>query len=146
MKFVDKRYAKSDAYRELLEKIDDQNVCPFCPVHIKKFKREPVLKQSGKWSIMRVDYPYKNAEEHFVIIGERHKTNFNQLSLMDFASIRNLVNWAIAKFKIKGGGFCCRFGDTNMTGATVSHFHIHLIVPKLNKRTKRAKVVNFPIG
>jgi len=37
-----------------------------------------------------------------------------------------------------------RFGDSDYTGATVTHLHLHLMVPKL-KRGK-ALTVEFPIG
>jgi len=39
-----------------------------------------------------------------------------------------------------------RFGDSSVTGATVLHIHAHLIVPKINEKTKKARVVRFPIG
>ena len=57
-----------------------------------------------------------------------------------------LANFAIKKYKIKGGALAMRFGDTNYTGASVAHLHFHIISPKINKKTGRAKTVNFPIG
>lgn len=38
-----------------------------------------------------------------------------------------------------------RFGNTDYTGATVSHLHAHLIYPEVDK-SKKSKTVNFPVG
>jgi len=57
-----------------------------------------------------------------------------------------LVNWAIKKWKIRGGGVAMRFGKTDYTGASVSHLHFHIISPELDKKKKRSKIVSFPIG
>ena len=80
-----------------------------------------------------------------MIIGEKHKENFNELTESDFRSVKTLANWAIKKYKIKGGGLVIRFGNTDYTGATVCHLHFHLIYPKSTK-DNMAKTVFFPIG
>ncbi|MDP3057319.1 MAG: HIT domain-containing protein [bacterium] len=144
-KVVDLRFAKTKDYRKTLETIQKKGKCPFCPENF-IYHKNPILKKNGDWLITLSSWPYKNSEYHFLIISLRHKEKFSALELADFGSVMKLVVWAEKKFKIKGGGLVLRFGDTAYTGSTVCHLHFHLIVPKLNKKTKRANAVWFPIG
>ena len=142
-KTVDKRYAKSEGYKKVLSEIEKAKVCPFCPEHF-KWHTKPVLKERGNWLITSSFQPYENSEWHLLLLSKVHKENFNELKPSDFSNLSYLVNWAVKKFKLKGGGLCMRFGDTLHTGATVCHIHAHLIVPKVVRG--KSKPVWFPIG
>ena len=144
-KVVNKTFAIGKGeYEEVISSIEKKGKCPFCPDNF-KYHKEPILKTEKEWLITKNSWPYKNAEYHFIIIGKKHKENFSQLSEADFSSVKKLANWAIKKYKIKGGALTIRFGDTDHTGATVCHLHFHLISPKLDKKHK-GKTVFFPIG
>ena len=142
-KVVDTRYAKTTQYRKVLTEIKGAKVCPFCPKTF-KWHTNPILKTVGNWLITESFQPYKNTAHHFLIIGKRHKEQLTELSPRDWTEISGLQKWAIKKFGLKGGGLAMRFGDTAHTGATVSHLHMHLIVPKLKRG--RAIPVWFPFG
>ena len=143
-KVVDKTYAKSKEYKETLEAIEKTAKCPFCKENFKYHKKK-ILKKESKWFITESSWPYKNSKFHFLIISKEHKENFIDLKQTDFATVSKLTNWAIKKYKIKGGALSLRFGDTKYTGASVCHLHFHFIVPELDK-SKRSKKFNFPIG
>ena len=143
-KVVDPRFArKNKEYRGVIEAIAQEGMCPFCPSNF-KYHKNPILKGTGSWFITRSSWPYKNSAHHFLIMTTRHKEQFKELSTDDWQKIVSLVNWAVKKFKLKGGGMAMRFGDTAYTGATVCHLHVHLIVPEL--KNGRARTVMFPIG
>lgn len=141
--FVNPRFARKGEYEQIIKKIISERHCPFCAENF-KYHKNPILKKTNNWFITESSWPYKNSERHFLIIGKKHKEYFPELSLNDFKEVKNLANWAIKKFKIKGGGLTLRFGDTNRTGSTVNHLHFHLIIPKL--KFKKSLPVNFPIG
>jgi len=143
-KVVDKRYAKSEEYKNTLEAIENTAKCPFCKDNFKYHKKK-ILRKEKNWFITESSWPYKNSKFHFLVISEKHKENFKDLKAADLKIVSDLTNWAIKKYKIKGGALSLRFGDTNYTGASVCHLHFHFIVPKLDK-SKKAKTVNFPIG
>ncbi|MCK5490577.1 MAG: HIT domain-containing protein [Candidatus Pacebacteria bacterium] len=143
-KVVDKRYAKSSDYKKTLETIEETAKCPFCKENFKYHKKKILKKEKG-WFITESSWPYENSKFHFLIISEEHKENFIDLKQTDFAVVSKLVNWAIKKYKLKGGALSLRFGDTKYTGASVCHLHFHFIVPNLD-RNKKTKTVNFPIG
>jgi len=141
---VNPRYAKSKGYRDVIDTIQNIGKCPFCPDNF-KYHKEPILKKLNGWFITKSSWPYKNSQKHFLIISPVHKENLAQLTFKDINSVLSLSKWATKEFEIKGGALTLRFGDTNFTGATVSHLHAHLIYPAKG-RGKHSKTVNFPIG
>jgi ATP adenylyltransferase len=144
-KFVDVKNARAGEYKKVIEKIASTGKCPFCPENFKYHKR-PIYKTKGNWFLTNNSWPYKNTSQHLIVLGKRHMEKFSELTKKDWDEIGYLVNFAIKKWKIKGGAVCMRFGDTNYTGASVSHLHFHVISPQINKKTQRAKAVEFPIG
>lgn len=143
--FVDVKNARKGEYKKVIETIAKTGKCPFCKENF-KYHKKPIYKRKKDWFLTNNTWPYKNTKCHLIILGDRHKENFSELTKSDFESVAYLTNWAIKKWDIKGGGLAIRFGNPNLTGASVSHIHFHIISPKLNKRTKRGKTVNFPIG
>jgi diadenosine tetraphosphate (Ap4A) HIT family hydrolase len=144
-KFVNIKNARSGEYEAVIKEIATTGKCPFCPENF-KYHKKPIYKKRNGWFLTNNSWPYKNAKSHLIILGDKHKENFLELTDKDLASVRFLTNWAIKNWKIKGGALSMRFGDTDYTGASVSHIHFHIISPEIDKKTKRAKVVNFPIG
>lgn len=142
---VDRHYAKSTTYGRVLETIEEEGLCPFCPANFRHHKN-PILRRSGKWFITKNSWPYKKTRHHLLIISSEHKEQLGDITEKDMLDIFKLLRWAEHKFKIPGGALAMRFGKTSHTGATVNHLHCHLIVPELNRKTKRAKTVTFPIG
>lgn len=146
-KFVNIKNARSGEYKRIIEKIAARGICPFCEKHFKdREKKRHAFKEKNGWFLTENNWPYKNTNRHFIIISEKHKENFSELTKNDLQSVAYLVSWSIKKYKIKGGALTLRFGDTSFTGASVGHLHFHIISPKINKKTKRGKTVNFPVG
>jgi diadenosine tetraphosphate (Ap4A) HIT family hydrolase len=142
---VDPHNAKSAEYKQVINQIQGEGKCPFCPENF-KYHKEPILKEQGDWLITRNSWPYGDTEHHFIAICRTHKEQFSELTPQDFTDLSTLINWVTDEFDIPGGGFAMRFGDTRYTGATVVHLHAHLIVPQIDPETGRAKPVRFPIG
>ena len=144
-KFVNIKNARAGEYQKVIQEIATTGKCPFCKENF-KYHKKPIYQKKGKWFLTNNSWPYKNTKHHLIILGQEHKENFIELTEKDFQAIKYLVNWAIKKWKIKGGGVAMRFGDTDYTGASVSHLHLHIISPEIDKKTKRAIPVSFPIG
>jgi diadenosine tetraphosphate (Ap4A) HIT family hydrolase len=144
-KVVNKRFAIGKGeYEKVISDIEKKGKCPFCPDNF-KYHKNPILKKVGDWFVTKNSWPYKNTKYHFLIINKNHKELFSELTKKDFESIRLLTDWLIKKYKIKGGAFALRFGDTDYTGATVCHIHAHILCPKIGKN-KKSKTVYFPVG
>ncbi len=139
--FVCLKSARDPEYRQILEEIKKAKICPFCPQHIEKWHKAPILKKVGDWIITAASLQnYDEVKYRFLLIGERHIEKFEQLEWRDFNDISYLVKWTVDKYALKGYGLTVRSGSMITTGASVSHLHFHLIVPEDNK------VVQFPIG
>lgn len=139
---VDPRYAKTEQYRQDMEGIVSEGVCPLCPPL--KWHIKPILQDDGRWFITENSHPYPETQHHLLIISRRHIELLSDLATEDLKSILDLSNWATNELGIRGGGLTMRFGETLFTGATVKHLHAHLIVPKVDGDS--ASPVYFPIG
>lgn len=144
MSFVDPRYAKSETYAKDLAEIQAANICPFCPDGF-KWHPNPVLARDGDWFVTASGQKYDNAERHLLIIGDVHKEELWELTDADMCSILELAK-VVTDDQAPGGALAFRFGDTNYTGATVKHLHVHIIVPQIDPETKLARPVMFPVG
>lgn len=159
--FVDTTYASDRAgYLDELESIGRANFCPFCPGYLDTRPEEEklVLHRVGGWLIKFNKYPHPNsarypdhtageqARGHFVLVGDKHKTEVTQLDGEDWRDISELLAWVHKEFAIKGCGVTMRSGETKYTGATVQHLHLQLYVPELDMRTGKAKVIDVKIG
>ena|SRR3989344_7449480 len=143
-KVVNRRFAKSKEYAQVLKTIEQKGECPFCPTNF-QYSKKPILKSAGAWFAVENSWPYKNSQKHLLFISATHKENFSELSVGDFVAVAKLTRWAIKKFQIKGGALALRFGKTDYTGATVCHLHFHIIYPHKGSK-RRPQTVNFPIG
>lgn len=143
-KVVNPRFAKGKEYRAVINTIDAVGHCPFCPENF-KYHKKPVLRKLNGWIVTENSWPYKNTERHFIIIALKHKETLDDLTSRDFDTILRLSRWAVKKYNIRGGALALRFGETDVTGATVSHLHAHLIYPSLRK-DGTANTVTFPVG
>ena len=144
-KVVNKRFSVGKGeYENVISSIEKEGQCPFCPENF-KYHKKPLIKEVGNWFLTENSWPYKDTKHHFIIICKDHKENFSDLNGKDFECVKELVNYAIEKFYIKGGALALRFGDTDYTGATVCHLHFHIIYPGLDENLK-SKTVHFPIG
>lgn len=136
--------ARKGEYKQVIEEILRKGKCPFCKENF-LYHKKPILKRKKNWFLTENSWPYKNSKHHLLIIGEKHKEKFSQLTKEDFQEVSELANWAITKYKIKGGAVIARFGDTNFTGASVAHLHFHILTPRVKTKNSTHKVL-FPIG
>lgn len=141
--FVQKQFAKTKDYKNVLSAIEKTKRCPFCKENF-KYHKQPILKRYKGWLATKNSWPYKGTRVHCLLIAEDHKEMFNELTATDFEAARFLTNWLVQRFKIAGGGMALRFGDPLYTGATVRHLHFQIIQPA--KSRGKIRTVNFPIG
>lgn len=142
-KFVHPASAKDKHYEGVLNEIAEEKVCPLCPKTM-HWHTKQILKRRNGWLITENFNAYNNTAHHLLIVSPTHKEKLGELTRRDWQSLIHLLNWAVKKFSIKGGGVAIRFGDTRWTGATVAHLHAHLIVPKITRG--KVKPVSFIIG
>jgi ATP adenylyltransferase len=115
-------------YGNVINQIQKDGVCPFCPEQLLKYHKNPILKENEAWLVTENMYPYKGAKHHFLFIHKAHVSHMKELSPEALVELHELTNWIFNEYDVKGGTFMMRFGDSAYTGATVTHLHAHIII------------------
>ena len=145
-KFINQTYVRTGSQAEIYKQIGEDGLCPFCSENFKRYRVGPSIKDNANWTLVKSKWPYENSKHHLLFILKTHLENIQELDSSMWNDLLELVKWAAEEYKIPGGAFAIRFGDSSLTGATVHHLHAHLIQPKLERDGKSSKSVNFHIG
>ncbi len=130
-------YRPDDAYKNVISKIRKDGVCPFCPAHLRRYHKKPILKSGRHWILTENMYPYKGAKHHLLLIHKKHTERFSEVSLAAWKELRTFIDFTAAKRKIKGGALLMRFGNALYTGASVAHLHANVISPDTRKKNRK---------
>jgi ATP adenylyltransferase len=125
--YLDFTHARTDEQIRLMEQIEQDGVCPFCPEYFKKYHPKPILKETAWWIVSENMSPYTGTRVHLIFVYKEHITMPNEIHPTAAKEMIDLISWAIKKYKIAGGSFFVRFGDTRYTGGSVDHLHIQLL-------------------
>lgn len=125
--------AHGQRYLSHLEKIIQDGICPFCVDFSDENKsptyhNKPVIMGGKCWAVTENMFPYDGATLHLMLVSREHWRFPSEIT--DEAKIEyfDLVARIEKEFKIKGGIHFMRFGETEMTGSSVSHLHAQLVV------------------
>lgn len=142
--FRNTKHRPDGKYGKVISHIRKAGVCPFCPAHLSRYHRNPILANGKYWLLTDNMYPYRGAKHHVLIVHKRHIESFARVSPGAWAELRKLIAALLKKRKIRGGTFLMRFGDTARTGASVSHLHANLIAS--GAAGKRRKPILARVG
>lgn len=120
--------ARDGIYKNVIEKIASDGVCPFCKEHLSSIHPNP-LDERGYWIVTDNAYPYKAKKEHLLLIHKVHITNINEITPPAWKELHEIIIEESKKRSIEGGTFLFRFGNTGKTGASVQHLHCQLFEP-----------------
>lgn len=147
MSFVNLNNARTDEQRQIMEKIKEEEYCPFCPEYYSKSKLEPIIKQGKHWHIRKNRWPYKNTRVHLIFIHNIHIERISEISPGAAEELFDLAKWAEKKYRMPFGAIGLRFGDIHKNGATVLHLHVHMIAAKITNRDNPGYLpVRFRMG
>jgi len=131
-KFVDIDNAREADQKIVMQDIIDAGHCPFCQENLKKYHKQPVLKEGKFWILTSNQWPYKFAKVHLLAIYKNHAENLAQIDPKSGVELLEFLQWAEKEYQILGGGWIMRFGDTNYSAGTVNHIHVQFIQPEIN--------------
>lgn len=127
MSHMNLQHARSDEQREQMVEIDRLGICPFCREHFDAHHRNKILYENSSWLVTKNDFPYDGVVEQLLIVPIEHVMSPAELSPESWYNLHYVMKWVQIHVVIPGGSFVMRFGNTDYTGGTVSHFHIHAI-------------------
>ncbi|MEK7512616.1 MAG: HIT domain-containing protein [Patescibacteria group bacterium] len=137
--------AGTKAYAETLREIEASGRCPFCIENLLRWHPEGILRKGAHWFLIRNQFKYKEAEQHFVLVSLVHAENFSDLPPEAMGETLEFFRFVQDEFGIPYGGIALRFGEPAKTGATVSHLHFHIIKP-YDPETSGFEPARFRIG
>jgi len=113
---------------ETMKRIVADDRCPFCKENLFTYHTKPILHESEHWILTENFAPYEGTKKHYLLIAQKHCTGFWELSdeaKLDFFAILNTVR---ENESFLGGTIVMRWGDTERTGASVTHLHAQLVI------------------
>ena len=129
MSFLNHDNARTDDQKELMRRIEEDGICPFCAEHFTRYHPKPILHETPWWFVTENMSPYKGTKHHFIFVYKpEHVVRPEESSPEGLADLFRCITWATNTYSIPGGSFFMRFGDTKYTGSSVSHLHAHLIM------------------
>jgi len=145
-KLLNLKHARHPEQTKKMKELSRKGLCPFCPEQLEKYHNTPIIKKGKFWTLTFNDYPYDGTEKHFLIISNRHLTHLKDISEEAAKELIKINSDLTKKEKISGGTFFMRFGDTNLTGATISHLHAHLIIGEKNRKGEKKEQLRIMAG
>ncbi len=125
---VNLAHARKEHQRETMERIVRDGVCPFCRKHFERYHTKPILHETKHWLVTENFAPYEGARIHLLLVAQQHCTLPEELGSEAWANLQDVLAWIRTEFELAGGTLLMRWGDTEYTGATVTHLHAQLIV------------------
>ncbi len=126
-----------------MKHLSDLNLCMFCPEGLMVVKKK-IVHTGTFWFISPNEYPYEGTTVHVMIIPRRHVVSITDLQGDELSELIEMTRWVNEKYAIEGATLFCRYGDTQYTGGTIQHLHIHIAQGK--KKTSTSKKVSATIG
>lgn len=130
--YVNLKHARTDEQVKVMTQIQKDGVCPFCMEHFLKYHPKPIIEENEYWVVTENMSPYEGSVHHFLFVCKRHFTMPEEMSDEEKKALFDLIGSMVKKNNILGGSILIRFGDTRFTGASVDHFHAHLVVGDAN--------------
>lgn len=145
--FVDLDNAREEEQAQVMESIIEADHCPFCEENLRKYHREPILRETSHWLLTENQWPYEHTQHHFLIIYRQHAESMAELDPVAGEELFELVAWLEQEYDLPGGGLAMRFGDTRYSAGSVAHLHVQLLVPDIedpNYEPVRVKIGKSP--
>ena len=139
---LDHSEARTKEQKELMEKIEQDGVCPFCAEYFTKYHPKQIIKETNSWFFTENMSPYEGTTKHFLFVYKiAHVTSPSNITSKSRAELFELIQWTIEEYDIAGGSFFMRFGEGGYNGSSVEHLHAQLIVGvKKGENTEGLKV------
>lgn len=131
--FVNINNAKGrEEYVRMLQNIIDAGIDPFDPSYILLNHPHPILKHYKHWFVTKSAHPYPGTIHHFMVISTIYAEFLEELHSDAAIELQKIIEEVNKEYKIEGGGYWMRYGDSDFTGATVKRLHGHIIAADPN--------------
>jgi diadenosine tetraphosphate (Ap4A) HIT family hydrolase len=125
---VNLAHVREEHQKEVMERIVQDGLCPFCRENLEKYHTKPILFENAGWVVTENFAPYSGSVHHFLLVAREHCTTPMELPEESWALLRSTLAQLKDEHGLEGGTLLLRWGDTDRTGASVAHLHAQLVV------------------
>jgi len=144
--YLDFNHARTPEQIELMQKIVEDGVCPFCPEYFTKYHPKPILKEGKWWYVSKNMSPYKGTRIHLIFVYKKHAVYTSEVNPEAFKELSELIAWAEKEYDIVGGSFFVRFGKSEYTGGSVDHYHVQLLTGNAKGTDENCEKLKVKLG
>ena len=134
--FVYMDHGRSDEQKANMERIRLDGVDPFDWENLPQYHEQPIMRTGIYWLITPNEYPYEGTKLHLLLIYKDAVKLPSETAPEAWKELGEHMSWIEKEFELKGGTLLMRFGDPALTGGTVDHLHLHVIVGSENSAGK----------
>ncbi len=132
MQYIYPPNAREQKQLDIMMEMESHGKDPLAPEYID----QEILYTTDYWYISKNRFPYEGVEEQFLIVARYPVYRKEEITEEMWLDLQNIWLTLSEKYQIPGGALCLRFGDPALSGATLKRFHVHLIEPKEEAKTK----------
>ncbi len=121
-------HGRSNEQRKVMQQIQEDGVDPFDWELLSKYHEKPVIRSTTLWILTANDYPYQGTAHHFLLIYRDRVRSFAEMEAAAWSELHEMLIWVENEFQLTHGALLMRFGEPSLSGASVDHLHIHIIV------------------
>lgn len=136
--------ARNENQKKLMEQIEKDGVCPFCPKYFAKYHPKPILRETKSWFVTENMNPYEGTHLHLLLVPKKHVTFPHELSQAAKLDLFQAIEWCTKEFKLPTGSILLRFGNPELNGSSVKHIHAHIIVG--NTKSNGGEKIKVKVG
>lgn len=138
-------HARTKEQIEVMKKAQQNGGCPFCWAVLENHHPKPIIKKGKWWWVSENGWPYEGTKLHLMFFYKDHISKISEINPDAFEELQELLTWIEKKYKIKGGGFFIRFGETERTGSSVQHLHAQLVIGN-SKKDNKSEALRVKLG
>lgn len=133
-------HGRSERQREIMRKIAEDGVDPFDWDHLSTYHEQPVLQKGRYWLVTPNDNPYQGSALHLLLIYRDRIRSFAHMPPSGWLELLVMIQWIQTEYELRYGALVMRFGDLSLSGASVDHPHVHVVVGGNSNHGEKLKV------
>jgi diadenosine tetraphosphate (Ap4A) HIT family hydrolase len=108
-----------------MRRLEREGICLFCPDRLSTASQ--VLHRTAQWTVVPNRYPYRETRLHLLLVPDEHVTDMADLSEGAQHDFWAALRWVKLHYGLAHYGLAARNGESEFTGGTIRHLHIHVL-------------------
>lgn len=97
---------------------------------------QEIIFRTRHWYVSKNRFPYEGVEHQFLITSYNSVYRIEDMNSEMWEELARIWIKLKKEYNLSGGAMCFRFGNPELSGASLTRLHAHVIVPYENNKTK----------